>query len=141
MKPTKVLKSKYDKPPKPPKGERGRPVLKLDAEKIVEQIKANNSIVFMNDLCLFLGCSSQTVCNHFPKGSPENDAIIEALEANKTAVKLNLRKKWFMSNNPTTEIALYKLLATQEEKRALFNGLYDRTDEEVKATVIKLRID
>lgn len=30
-------------------------------------------------------------------------------------MKVGLRRKWYESDNPTTQIALYKLLATDEE--------------------------
>lgn len=146
-KPTKVLKSKFQRAAereakaalKQPKGAWHKK--NLEIEKTLEIIRANNSIVFIADLCLALDCSTECLRNYFPKDSEADVQIMAAISANRTAVKARLRKKWFEGNNPTTDIALYKLLATPEERAALDNSAKIEQRIESKDTIIQLRID
>ena len=57
----------------------------------------------------------------------EVNDIKEALRLNRSKAKQKLKKDWYNSQNPTLQIALYKLLGTQEECHRL-NG----TRHEVK---------
>ena len=43
------------------------------------------------------------------------NTIKEGLEKNKIEVKNGLRNKWYNGNNPLTQMALYKLIGTEEE--------------------------
>ena len=49
----------------------------------------------------------------------KNNELKEVLENNRIATKVKLRNKWEDSNNATLNIALYKLLANDEERRIL----------------------
>lgn len=86
-------------------------------EKSLEVIKGKN-IHFIEDLVSFLPCDKKTFYNH---NLHEFPAIKAAIEINKLNIKNNLRKKWYDSDNATTQIALYKLLATPNELKALTN--------------------
>jgi hypothetical protein len=43
------------------------------------------------------------------------NTIKEGLDKNKIEVKNGLRNKWYNGNNPLTQMALYKLIGTEEE--------------------------
>ena len=49
----------------------------------------------------------------------ESEVIKNAIEINRAKLKRELRAKWFESTNATLNAALYKLVCTEEEKRAL----------------------
>ena len=76
-------------------------------------------ITTFDELCLRLPCSRSTVYNH---ALDKMDDIKELLEGKKLKVKEHLKGKWFKSDNPTLQIGLYKLLATDEEYLRLANA-------------------
>jgi hypothetical protein len=62
-----------------------------------------------------LPISKQTFYDYFKVDSDELDNIKELLDKNKIDVKNGLRNKWYNGNNPLTQMALYKLIGTEEE--------------------------
>ena len=62
---------------------------------------------------------TKTLYELFPEESNELHAIKSELELNKIAAKTKMRNKWEDSDNPTLQIAAFKLIATDEEQRAL----------------------
>lgn len=106
--------------------------------EILDIVHNNKSLVFFEELYTQLGVSYQTVYRRFPVGSPEREQIVEALNANKELVKNVLRKKWLASDNATLQLALYKLLARDEERKALNNTSSDinvTADKEIQLIV------
>ena len=69
-------------------------------------------LVFIHEVSTAMNLSRQTFYDH---GLDKLDSIKNALEDNKTKLKGGLRKKWYESENATTQIALYKLIGTEEE--------------------------
>lgn len=112
----------------------------LKVGEVVDLIKNNQAIIFIADLCLALQISKQTLYNYFPAGSDELSEISNALGHNKTALKIAMRQKWYQSDNPTVQIALYKLAADDEEKRALSGQVID-ANISAEDKVIKLTLD
>ena len=51
----------------------------------------------------------------------EMHIIKDELNKNKIKMKAGLRKKWYMNNNATTQIALYKLISNEDELIRLNN--------------------
>lgn len=92
--------------------------LKKKALAILEKHK---DIYFFSDLAIELGVSRQYL---YERGfSPDkDDALKEALENNKKFIKRGLRVKWYNNDNATTQVALYKLLADDEELKRLNNN-------------------
>jgi len=81
-------------------------------KKAIEIIQNDDTIHFIQDIVIFMPCSKRTFYDHKLQ---ELHTIKEGLEKNRTKTKNALRKKWFESGNATTEIALYKLIGTDEE--------------------------
>ena len=73
-------------------------------------------ILFVTDLIALLHFSKSTF---YVYGLDKSDAVKEAIENNKTMIKQKLRAKWYESSTPTLQIALYKILATPEERKAM----------------------
>ena len=80
-------------------------------KKALEAIKANG-LVFVYEVFSFIGISKQTFYDHH---LDESDEINTALAVNRNKIKASLRSKWYNSDNATTQIALYRLIANDEE--------------------------
>ena len=113
-----------------------------DRTKIYQQaldLIEKKKLFFIEDVVTLLPCSRSTFWEFFPDKSDELDNIKELLDKNKIEVKNGLRNKWYNGNNPLTQMALYKLIGTEEEyhriastktenkniniERPIFNGL------------------
>lgn len=95
------------------------PVFKTQYNKLVKQclqLISDYKILFVTDLIALLPFSKSTF---YVYGLDKSDAVKEAIENNKTMIKQKLRAKWYESSTPTLQIALYKILATPEERKAM----------------------
>jgi hypothetical protein len=79
----------------------------------------DEQIFSLEQLCAIHGISKKTFYNLFSKDSEESATIRECLMDNRVFIKRKLQKKWYESNNFTAQIALYKLLADEEERAIL----------------------
>lgn len=80
-------------------------------KKALEVIK-KNKLVFIHEIASFMNISKGTFYEH---KLDELNSIKDAIEFNKETIKAGLRKKWYESDNPTCQIALYKLIGTDDE--------------------------
>ncbi len=95
-----------------------------DKEKIFEQAKqliTTNKLFFVEDVVSLLPISKQTFYDFFKVNSDELDAIKALLDRNKVEIKSSMRSKWYKSDNPTLQLALMKLIGTEDEAHRL-NG-------------------
>lgn len=81
---------------------------------IVRNPKIN--ILFIKDLVAFLPISRATFYNY---GLDKLDILKEEIENNRIKTKQALRGKWANSKSPALQIALYRMIATPEEKAAI----------------------
>ena len=84
-------------------------------KKAIAAIKAHN-LFFIEDVVVFLPCSKPTFYEH--KLNEVNE-LSELLEKNRITVKLKLRKKWEDLDNATLQMALMKLICTDDERKRL----------------------
>lgn len=84
-----------------------------------------NKLFFVEDLVAYLPCNRSSFYEHFPADSDKMDVIKEALQKNKIAIKVALRAKWYNSDNATTQLALYKLIGTEEEYHRIANSRHE----------------
>lgn len=84
-------------------------------KKAIEAIKEHR-LFFIEDVVAYLPCDRSTFYNH---ELHELDTIKELLEKNRIEVKVSMRSKWYKSDNPTLQMGLMKLLATETERRRL----------------------
>lgn len=91
-------------------------------EKALKILKKKKDIYFFADLATELGYARQYL---YEIGfCPDKDDILkQALDDNKKTIKRGLRNKWFKSNNATVQVALYKLLADEDELARLNNNI------------------
>jgi hypothetical protein len=83
-------------------------------EQAQELIKTKK-LFFIEDVVTLLPCTKSTFYEFFQIDSDEMNTIKELLDKNKIEIKNGLRNKWFNGNNPLTQMALYKLIGTEEE--------------------------
>ncbi len=95
-------------------------------QKALESID-KHKLFFIEDIVAMLGIAKQTFYDHFPIGSDDSDDIKKALEKNRVQIKASLRSKWYNSDNPATQIALYKIIASEDEAHRL-NGSSKKID-------------
>lgn len=91
---------------------------KADLERQALAAIKEHNLMFVTDVPTYLPCSVATFYN---KKLEELESIKDALERNRVKVKNGLRAKWYKSDNPTVQIALYKLIGTEDEAHRL-NG-------------------
>mgnify|MGYP003589882269 CR=1 FL=1 len=104
---------------------------KVLKEKALEAIK-KHKLIFIEDVCAMLGIAKSTYYLHFKENSADSNELNTKLEENKISLKVALRKKWFDSDNPTTQMALYKLCSTTEEHKKLQQNYTDLTSKDEK---------
>jgi hypothetical protein len=78
-----------------------------------------HKLFFIEDIIAFLPCRKSTFYEHFSNETDYYKRLFEALEKNRTELKVSMRSKWYKSNAPALQMALMKLIATPEELRKL----------------------
>lgn len=87
-------------------------------EKALNKI-TKHQLVFLEDVYVQLGISVSTFYDHFPVDSKDSKDIKSLLQLNKSSIKSNQRSKWYKSDAPALQIALYKLISTEDERKRL----------------------
>ena len=93
-----------------------------DKQKIFEQAKemiVKHKLFFIEDIVAFLPISKTTFYDYFPIDSNEANELKGLLETNRVELKVSMRSKWYKSNAPALQMALMKLICTDEERRKL----------------------
>lgn len=126
-----------------------------DKAKIYEQAKdvtVKNKLFFIEDIIAFLPITKPTFYDFFKVDSNEFNELKRLLEINRTELKVGLRSKWYKSNAPALQMALMKLICTDEERKMLsmnhtdittngkeITGKYsDWTPEQIRAEIERL---
>ena len=115
-----------------------------DTDELFERAKViikEEKIYFISDLAALLGIVPSTYYLHFPDKSERSNHLKDLMLANKVLLKYRLRNKWEDSEQINLQIALYKLVGTDEERKRLSQSYVDLTskDKELRApTMIDL---
>jgi hypothetical protein len=115
-----------------------------DKQEIFEQAKemiVKHKLFFMDEVPDFLPCSRSTFYDFFPDKSDELDALKSLIKTNKTQIKTSMRSKWYKSNAPALQMALMKLICSDEERKKL-SMQYSESEvkQEVNQTIIERKI-
>ena len=102
---------------------------KILKQKSIDAIGKNN-LIFVEDVCAYIGISKSTFYDHFPIDSDDSNELSDLLEKNKINLKVSIRKKWFDSDRDTGLMALYKLCSTPEEHKKLQQNYIDNTSSD-----------
>lgn len=113
-----------------------------DKDKLFEAaLKAidDNKLCFIEEVVAYVGCSKTTFYDYFKIDSNEMDTLKEAIQKNRVHTKVKMRKKWEDSENATLQVALMKLIATNEEAHRL-NGSKQEIDHTSKGDKLGVQI-
>jgi hypothetical protein len=104
-------------------------------QQSIEVIKKHN-LVFIGDIFGYTGFSKRAFYDH---KLHECNAIKSALDKNRINMKVDMRAKWYESDNATLQIGLMKLIANDEEAHRL-NGTkreikHDTTDKQINIKI------
>jgi len=86
---------------------------KQHEKNIIDIIHSHNDILCVSDI--FVHYVDIGRSRFYQLGLDKLDTIREAVNANKVKAKHYLRKKWIKSDNPTLQIAAYRLIAEDDE--------------------------
>jgi len=98
-------------------------------KKALAEIKAKK-LIFIDDVVCYLPCSRATF---YIQELDKLDTIKDALELNKTDIKVSLRSKWYKSENATLQIALMRLTCGDSERRKLATNYNELTGKDGEA--------
>ena len=101
-----------------------------DINKIFEQSKeliVKHKLFFIEDIISFFPITKPTFYDYFKVDSNEFNELKELLEKNKIEVKSSLRSKWYKSEAPALQLALMKIICTDEERKRLSMTHVDST--------------
>ena len=116
---------KIKKPPQLKKRGNKYPLRNLVAVA-VHLLAQQNTLYFAEDLFVEMGISKALFYKH---KMHEIDVIKEGLLKNKTITKKGLRNRWYLSDSPATQIALYKLMASKDELNRLTHQKIESENE------------
>lgn len=103
-----------------------------DALELIEK----HHLIFIDDIIALLAISKPTLYSLFPTDSNELNEIKKRLDKNRVSMKSNMRKKWYQSDNATLQVALMKLIATDDEAARL-SGTPREQKQDKDSLVIK----
>lgn len=103
----------------------------------ISSIETEN-LYFIEDIISFLPITKPTFYDFFKVDSNELNYIKELLDGNKIRTKLKLRKKLGEGDKAAEILALYKLIATEDERRALSMQHVDHTTKGEQINLISL---
>lgn len=103
--------------------------LEADALKLIE----TKNLFFLSDIIAYLPCSRATF---YELKLDKSDSIKEALEKNRVNTKNSLRRKWHDNDSATTQVALYKLIADEDERKKLSQQYHDVTSDGEKLSPV-----
>ena len=84
--------------------------------EILEVIKANNLFHIRDIFTFYSGIKSSQFYN---LELEKSETLLKAIDDNKTKTCQSLKNMWYKSGNPTLQLALFKLICTDEERKAI----------------------
>lgn len=108
------------------------------AKEVIERYKP----IFIEEVVAYLPCSKPTFYDYFKVDSNEFNTLKELIEENRVKLKTSMRAKWYKSDTPALQLALYKLASTPDELKKLSMTHNDVTTNgnELQALPVSLNI-
>lgn len=92
----------------------------MKADDVIDLIQTDDSITFIEDLCVELSISRTAFYRYFPAKSQDYKKIREVIDINKYKKKKKIRKIWEIDpKNQNGLVCLYKLYGTNEDREKL----------------------
>ena len=90
-----------------------------DLLKTAMEAIEKHKLFFIEDIIAYLPCAKPTFYEHFPNESNDYKTMFEALERNRINLKVTMRSKWYKSDAPALQMALMKLICSDDERKKL----------------------
>lgn len=87
--------------------------------ELAKKVIVEHKLFFIEDIPAFIGLTKATLYEFWPLDSDELNELKALLEVNRVTLKVSMRSKWYKSNAPALQMALMKLIGTDEERRIL----------------------
>ena len=116
--------------------------VKYTDDEIFEWAKeaiAKNNLFTFEDVIAFLPCGRTRFYEACPEGSDRSDALKRMVTDNKIKTKSGIRAKLYKEKG-TSLIALYKMICTDEERRAL-SLTYQENKQEITGQMVIVTAD
>ncbi len=81
-------------------------------KEILKVIEDNNLFVITDIFAFYTGCSRETFYHH---SLNKSDTIKKAIDNNKVKTRQSQKNKWYKSDNPTLQIALFKTICSDDD--------------------------
>lgn len=88
-------------------------------EKALEEIEKDDNILFIEDVVAACGVSKKTFYKYIVKDSEEYREIWDKIQDNRIEVKKYIRLKLRLSGKAAELLSLYRMICTDEERRAI----------------------
>ena len=88
-------------------------------EKALEEIEKDDNILFIEDVVAACGVSKKTFYKYIVKDSEEYEKVWDAITDNRIKVKKYIRLKLRLSGKAAELLALYRMICTDDERRAI----------------------
>lgn len=88
-------------------------------EKALEEIEKDDNILFIEDVVAACGVSKKTFYKYIVKDSEEYRDIWDKIQDNRIEVKKYIRLKLRLSGKAAELLSLYRMICTDEERRAI----------------------
>lgn len=88
-------------------------------EKALEEIEKDDNILFIEDVVAACGAGKTTFYRYISKGSEEYEQIWSKIQENRIKVKKYIRLKLRLSGKAAELLALYRMICTDDERRAI----------------------
>ena len=96
-----------------------------------KQVIIENNLFFIDDVCAFIPCSESTFYSYIPANSNELNSLKALITENVIKTKKIIRANLLANkDNPTAQIAAYRMIASQLERYHL-NATADKDAEDV----------
>jgi len=109
-----------------------RNALFAEAKKAIVE----NDVIFFDELVAYLPLCKTSLYAHFPAASDEMNVLKGLIGENRVSKKRDLRKKWMNSDNASTQICLYKLMSTAEERDILTDSRHEKEDAPTNPRIV-----
>ncbi|MCH8067829.1 MAG: hypothetical protein IID16_00950 [Candidatus Marinimicrobia bacterium] len=103
--------------------------------EICEVIKKNNLFVINDIFAFYTGCTRETF---YKRNLNKSDSILKSIDDNKAKTCQSLKKKWFDSDNPTLQIALFKSICRKRDLKRLSQTYQDVTSKGKKIQELRI---
>jgi hypothetical protein len=107
-----------------------------------QQAIAKNNLYFIEDVVGYLPCTRSSFYRMFPIDGEEFLTLKEMLDKNRIKAKTQIRHNLEVNNgNPTAQLALYRMIATPEERAAIIMSKTDITTNGKDVTTVPFQIE